>query len=259
MTEIHSTAIVDGKAQLGEKVRIGPYTTVGPNVKIGDGTVVHGHVVVDGWTEIGAEVQIFPFASVGPVPQDLKYQGEKTILRIGDGTVIRESATLHPGTAGGGSVTVVGSGCLLMVGVHIAHDCILGNNIIMANGTHLGGHVIIDDGAVIGALCGIHQFVRIGTLAMTGAGSMVGQDIAPYCTAQGDHARIVGLNLVGLRRNGMGAEQVSNIKKAYHILFRSKQLFKDRLAQIERELSGAPEIDALIKFVRGDSKRGLLH
>lgn len=258
MTEIHPTAIVHPNAQLGEKVRIGPYTTVGANVKIGDGAVIHSHVVLEGWTEIGAKVEIFPFASVGPVPQDLKYQGEKTVLRIGDGTVIRESATLHPGTAGGGSITVVGSNCLLMVGVHIAHDCILGNNIIMANGTHLGGHVTIDDGAIIGALCGIHQYVRIGALAMTAAGSMVGQDIAPYCTAQGDHAVLVGLNLIGLKRNGMTSKQISNIKKAYQILFRGKDLFKNRLAQLERELAGAPEIDRMIKFVRGDSKRGLI-
>ncbi|MDP3939259.1 MAG: acyl-ACP--UDP-N-acetylglucosamine O-acyltransferase [Deltaproteobacteria bacterium] len=259
MTEIHSTAIIHPKAQLGENVQIGPYSTVGPNVKIGDAAVIHSHVVVEGWTEIGASVQIFPFASVGPAPQDLKYQGEKTVLRIGDGTVIRESATLHPGTTGGGSITVVGSNCLIMVGVHIAHDCILGNNIIMANGTHLGGHVTIDDGAILGALCGIHQFVRIGALAMTGAGSMLAQDLAPYCMAQGDHASLVGLNLIGLRRNGMTTKQISNIKKAYHILFRSKQLFKDRLAQLERELSGASEIDRMIKFARGDSKRGLLN
>ncbi|MFQ5457092.1 MAG: acyl-ACP--UDP-N-acetylglucosamine O-acyltransferase [Myxococcota bacterium] len=258
MTDIHATAIVHGSAELGEGVRIGPYTTVGPHVKMGEGCEVRSHAALDGWTEIGAGVQIYPFASVGLPPQDLKYRGEKTILRVGEGTVIRESATLHPGTAGGGSVTVVGKNCLLMVGVHIAHDCILGNNIIMANGTHLGGHVEIADGAIIGALCGIHQYARIGTMAMTAAGAMVAQDVPPYCIVQGDHARLAGLNTVGLKRNGMCPAEISNIKKAYQILFRGKALFKDRLAQVERELSGAPEVDCLMKFVRGDSKRGLV-
>lgn len=258
MPDIHPTAIVHKDAQLGEGVRIGPYTTVGPNVKMGDRCVVVSHAAIDGWTEIGADVQIYPFASVGLPPQDLKFRGEKTLLKIGDGTIIRETATLHPGTAGGGSVTVVGSNCLLMIGVHVAHDCLLGNNIIMANGTHLGGHVQIEDSVILGALSGIHQFIRIGTMAMTAAGSMVAQDIPPYCIVHGDHAKLSGLNGVGLKRYGMTDAQISNIKKAYQILFRGKLLFKERLARVERELSGAPEVDRMMKFVRGDSTRGLV-
>jgi UDP-N-acetylglucosamine acyltransferase len=145
-----------------------------------------------------------------------------------------------------------------MIGVHVAHDCLLGNNIIMANGTHLGGHVQIEDSVILGALSGIHQFIRIGTMAMTAASSMVAQDIPPYCIVHGDHAKLSGLNSVGLKRNGMTDAQISNIKKAYQILFRGKLLFKERLAQVERELSGAPEVDRMMKFVRGDSTRGLV-
>jgi UDP-N-acetylglucosamine acyltransferase len=256
MTEIHPTAIVSPRADLGDGVRIGPYAFVGPNVSLGDHCEIRNHAVVDGWTEIGSKVEIYPFASVGLRPQDLKFEGEKTILRIGEGTIIRESATLHPGTAGGGGVTSIGNACLIMVGGHVAHDCYLGNGVIMANATHLGGHVTIEDGAILGALCGIHQFVRIGTLGMTAAGSMVAKDVPPYCTVHGDHATLLGLNTVGLKRYGLTEAQISTLKKAYHILFRTKLLFKDRLARVERELAGAPEVDRMIKFIR-DSKRGL--
>jgi UDP-N-acetylglucosamine acyltransferase len=256
MTQIHPTAVIDPAAELGEGVEIGPYVVVGPHVRIGAGSVVRSHATLSGWTEIGSRVEIYPFASVGMEPQDLKYKGEKTLLKIGDGTVIRETATLHPGTAGGGSVTVVGADCFLMVGVHVAHDCHLGQGVIMANGTHLGGHVTIEDGAIIGALCGIHQYVRIGTLGLTGAGSMVGQDVPPYCSVHGDHATLIGLNTLGLQRHGMSNAQIATLKKAYQILFRSKALFKDRLARVERELAGSPEVDRMIKFIR-DSKRGL--
>ncbi len=256
MRKIHPTAVVDPAAELAEGVEIGPYVVVGPHVRIGENSIVRGQATLAGWTEIGSRVEIYPFVSVGMEPQDLKYKGEKTLLKIGDGTVIRESVTLHPGTAGGGSVTMVGADCFLMVGVHVAHDCHLGQGVIMANGTHLGGHVTIEDGAILGALCGVHQYVRIGTLGMTAAGSMVGQDVPPYCTVHGDHARLVGLNLVGLRRSGMSSAQIATLKKAYQILFRSKTLFKDRLARVERELAGSPEVDRMIKFIR-DSKRGL--
>ncbi len=185
----------------------------------------------------------------------MKYKGEKTTLRIGDGTIIRESVTLHPGTAGGGGETTVGVNCLIMVGVHIAHDCRVGNRVIMANGTHLGGHVTIEDTAVIGAMCGVHQFVRIGTLAMSSGGSMVTQDIPPYCTVHGDRARLIGLNTIGMERNGLDAEQIQSVKRAYRILFHSKLLLKDALARVERELAGSPEVDRMLKFIR-DSERG---
>ncbi len=255
MSDIHPTAVVSPGAEIGAGVRIGPYVIVGPHARIGDGAVIRGHAVVDGWTEVGANAEIFPFASVGLPPQDMKYKGEKTILRIGDGTIIREGVTLHPGTAGGGGATTVGNNCLIMVGVHIAHDCHIGHRVIMANGTHLGGHVTIGDGAIIGALCGIHQFTRVGALAMPAGGSMLVRDLPPYCTAKGDRARLVGLNLIGMRRAGIPEERIALVKKAYRILFRSKLLLKDALARVERELAGSPEVDRMVKFIR-DSERG---
>ena len=256
MTDIHPTAIVSPGAELGAGVRIGPYATIGPHVRIGEGTEIHGHVVVDGWTEIGRNARIFPFASVGLPPQDLKYKGEKSTLTIGDGTVIRETATLHPGTAGGGGTTTVGSNTLIMVGVHIAHDCHIGSRVIMANATHLGGHVTIEDAAVIGALSAIHQFSKVGTIAMIGGGSMVTRDVAPYCTVTGDRARLVGLNRIGMERNGFDEARIDVVKKAFRLLFRSKLLLKDALARVERELAGSPEVDRMVKFIR-DSERGI--
>jgi UDP-N-acetylglucosamine acyltransferase len=256
LSDIHPTAIVSPGARIGEGVRVGPYATIGPNVRVGEGTVIHGHAVLDGWTEIGRNAQIFSFAAVGLIPQDLKYKGEKTTLKVGDATVIREHATLHPGTGVGGGITVVGSGCLIMIGVHIAHDCIIGDRVIIANGTQLGGHVVIDDGAILGALCGIHQFLRIGALAMTAAGSMVSRSVPPYCTVQGDRARLVGLNKVGMRRAGLTEEQIERVKKAYHILFNSKLRLTEALARVERELAGSPEVDRMLKFIR-DAEGGI--
>lgn len=256
MTEIHPTAIVSAGAELGADVRVGPFATIGPHVRIGDGAVIHGHAVVDGWTEIGRSVRIFPFASVGLQPQDLKYKGEKSTLAIGDGTIIRETATLHSGTAGGGGATTVGSNTLIMVGVHVAHDCHVGNRVIMANGTHLGGHVTIEDAAVIGALSAVHQFSKVGTIAMIGGGSMVTRDVAPYCTVTGDRARLVGLNRIGMERNGFDEARIDVVKRAFRLLFRSKLLLRDALARIERELAGSPEVDRMVKFIR-DSERGI--
>ena len=256
MTDIHPTAIVSPGAELGAGVRVGPYAIVGPHVRVGEGTEIQGHAVVDGWTEIGRNARIFPFASVGLAPQDLKYKGEKSTLTVGDGTTIRETATLHPGTAGGGGTTTVGSNTLIMVGVHIAHDCHVGSRVIMANGTHLGGHVTIEDGAVIGALSAIHQFSKVGTIAMIGGGSMVTRDVVPYCTVTGDRARLVGLNRIGLERNGFDEARIDVVKKAFRLLFRSKLLLKDALARVERELAGSPEVDRMVKFIR-DSERGI--
>jgi UDP-N-acetylglucosamine acyltransferase len=256
VTDIHPTAIVSPGAELGAGVRVGPYAMVGPHVRVGEGTEIMGHAVVDGWTEIGRGARIFPFASVGLPPQDLKYKGEKSTLTIGDGTTIRETATLHPGTAGGGGSTTVGSNTLIMVGVHIAHDCHIGNRVIVANATHLGGHVTIEDAAVIGALSAVHQFGRIGTMAMSAAGSMVGQDVPPYCTVHGDRATLVGLNKIGMARNGLDEARIEAVKQAYRILFHSKLLLKDALARVERELAGSPEVDRMVKFIR-DSERGI--
>ncbi|MFQ5918067.1 MAG: acyl-ACP--UDP-N-acetylglucosamine O-acyltransferase, partial [Candidatus Binatia bacterium] len=195
MSKIHATALVDPGAELDLDVEVGPYSIIGPKVKIGKGTRIKSHVVIEGNTTIGEGNLIFQFATIGSIPQDLKYKGEDSQLIIGSYNVIREYASLNPGTTGGGMVTRVGDRNLLMMYCHIAHDCTIGNHSVIANGATLGGHVIIEDYVIAGGLVGIHQFVKVGTASIIGAGSMVSKDIPPYCNATGDRVRLRGLNL----------------------------------------------------------------
>ena len=253
---VHATAIVDPGAALGEGVRIGPYAVVGPHVRLGAGTVVGSHAVLDGHTTLGAGNQIFPFTSVGTAPQDRKFHGEATELVLGDGNVIREFATLQPGTAAGGGITRVGSGCLLMNYSHVAHDCIVGDGVTVANGAQLGGHVTLQDHVVVGALVGIHQFVKIGEAAILGAGSMVSLDVAPFCNATGDRATLHGLNLVGLKRRGIDAEVVRVLRQLYRVFFQSGLKTADALSAARRDLPPLPEVERFLRFVE-QADRGL--
>jgi UDP-N-acetylglucosamine acyltransferase len=237
--QIHPSALVDPKAELDSGVVVGPFCIVGPHVKLGRNTVLQSHAVIQGHTTFGESNEIFPFASVGNVPQDLKYKGEPTTLLIGSRNKIRENATLQPGTVQGGGQTVVGDGNLFMAYTHVAHDCMIGNENILANGVQLSGHVTIGNRAVLGGLCGVHQFCRIGNYAMAAAGSMVAQDLPHFCMAQGDRAYLRGLNIVGLRRGGVVASAVAAVKAAYKLIF----------------LSGAPTVDAAIEMCR---EQGLL-
>lgn len=205
MVEIHPTAVIDSAAKIGKNVKIGPYCCIGANVEIGDGVELKAHVVIDGQTSIGADSKFFPFASIGLPPQDLKYSGEKSTLTIGERNIIREYVTMNPGTEGGGLETRVGDDNLFMVGAHVAHDCIVGNNVIMANNATLAGHVMVDDYAIIGGLAAVHQFCRIGRHAMIGGMSGVENDIIPYASVLGGRAWLSGLNLVGLKRRGVSA------------------------------------------------------
>jgi len=200
MSRIHTTALVDPRAELDLDVEVGPYSIIGPKVKIGKGTRIKSHVVVEGNTTIGEGNHIFQFSTIGSVPQDLKYKGEESQLIIGSYNVIREFASLNPGTSGGGMLTRIGDRNLMMMYCHIAHDCIIGSHSVIANGATLGGHVIIEDYVIAGGLVGVHQFVRVGTGSILGAGSMVSKDITPYCNATGDRVKLRGLNLEGLRR-----------------------------------------------------------
>jgi UDP-N-acetylglucosamine acyltransferase len=218
---IHPTAIVHSGAEIASDVVIGPYCTVGANVKIGRGTKLVSHVVLDGHTTIGEENEIFPFASVGAVPQDLKYKGEPTLLLIGDRNKIRECATLQPGTVQGGGKTVVGNNNLFMAYTHVAHDCIIGNDNIFANSVQLSGHVEIHNGVVVGGISGIHQFCRIGDMAMIAAGSIVVQDVPNFCVAQGDRATLRGMNVIGMRRRGLTASDLAVLKSLYKQFFLS--------------------------------------
>lgn len=256
MTTIHETAVVDSAAELDEDVEVGPYSVIGPEVSIGRGTSIRSHVVIDGNTAIGKENVIFQFATVGSVPQDLKYRGEHSRLVIGDRNTIREYASLNPGTAGGGMVTRVGDGNLLMMQCHIAHDCIVGDCNIIANGATLGGHVVIEDSVIVGGLVGIHQFVAIGNGAIIGAGSMVSQDVPPYCNATGDRVKLRGLNTEGLRRRGFDKAQIEALRAAYRILFRSKLKLKDALVRVREEVPQTPEVIHMVNFIE-KSRRGI--
>jgi UDP-N-acetylglucosamine acyltransferase len=256
MAQVHPTAVVHPEARLHETVEVGPYAVIGEKVTIGAGTTVGPHAVIVGRTTIGARNRIFQFASLGAEPQDLKYAGEDTELLLGDGNTVREFATLHIGTAGGGGVTRIGNGNLFMAYSHVAHDCVVGTGCILANSAALAGHVQVADHVILGGLSAVHQFTRVGKHAFISGGAMVTMDVPPYCTAQGDRAELAGLNVVGLQRHGFSEEQIGRIKEAYKVLFRSKLVLAEAVAKLKAELGGQPEIDHLIEFV-SSSKRGL--
>lgn len=259
---IHPTAIVDRSASLGEGTTVGPYSIIGPNVVLGRSNRVGPHVVIEGRTFIGDDNTFYQFASVGAAPQDLKYRGEPSELRIGNRNIIRENVTLQPGTAGGGMLTSIADQNLFMANTHVGHDSHVGSRCVIANGAALAGHVTVHDGVIIGGLSGIHQFVKLGSVAMIGAGAMVAQDIPPYCMAQGDRASIQGLNRVGLERNGGSREDLSVLREVYRLIFTpsgteaKSKVFKDRVAQA-RELVGSNERGlAFVSFIES-SQRGI--
>lgn len=253
---IHPTAVVAPGAEIDGSVEIGPYAVIGPRVRIGAGTTVGPHAVIEGNTTIGRDNRIFQFAALGAIPQDLKFAGEETRLEIGDENQIREFVTMHVGTAGGGGLTRVGNKCLFMANSHVAHDVQVGDGCILANSVALAGHVALEDFVIVGGLAGVHQFVRVGRHAFVAAGSVVTMDVPPYCTVQGDRAKLTGLNSVGLSRHGFSAEQISRVKSAYRTLFRSKLGLREALAQVKAEHGGHPEIDRLVRFIEG-SERGV--
>ena len=228
---IHSTAIIAPGAELDSSVTVGPYTVIGEHVKIGARTTVGPHTVIEGYTEIGSDNQIFQFASIGAIPQDLKFAGEGSYLRIGDRNKIREFVTIHLGTEDGGGITTVGNDNLFMAYAHIAHDCIVKDHVILANAATLAGHVEVDDYAILVGLSAVHQFARIGCHVMASGGSMIGQDIVPYAIVQGDRAKVVGLNLTGLKRRGFSSEALANIKKMYKLVFRSNLKLEEAVAK----------------------------
>lgn len=253
---IHPSAIIHPSADIGENVSIGPFSIIGEDVRIGTGTVIDSHVVVDRWTDIGCDNHIFQFASIGAEPQDLKYQGEKTILKIGDRNRIREFVTLNRGTPGGGGLTQIGNDNLFMSYSHVAHDCRVGEQVILANGATLAGHVEVEDYAILGGLSAVHQFCRIGCHTMTSGGAMITQDILPFTVAQGDRAKMMGLNLVGLKRRGFPPATIRGIKQAYRLLLRSGLRMEEALRQIEEDLEMTPELQHFVEFVR-NSQRGI--
>ena len=253
---IHPTAIVHPDAQLGEGVEIGPYSVIGEHVRLGARTKVGAHCVFEGRTTVGSDCEFFTGAVIGSIPQDLKYEGEKTELLIGDRNRIREYVTMNPGTKGGGGKTVLGSDCLLMAYSHIAHDCRIGNRVIIANSSGLAGHIVVEDGAVIGGLVGIHQFVRIGTLAIVGGCSRVSQDVPPYSTCVGYPAKIFGLNNEGLKRAEFSTTSKDQLHKAFRLLFQSGLSMSHAVEQVQQEVERGPEVAHLLEFIQ-QSKRGV--
>lgn len=256
---IHSTAIIHKGAQIAEEVEIGPYAIIGANVKIGKGTVIGSNTVIDGWTTIGENNRISQLVSLGAPPQDLKYKGEEVTLEIGDGNIIREFVTMHLGSPSGGGKTIVGSRNMFMNYVHIAHDCRVGNNVIMANSATLAGHVLVENNVIFGGLCAVHQFTRIGEFAMIGGGTMIGQDILPYTIATSEEkraARLRGLNLIGLKRNGFSEELIRDIKTMYKTVVLSGLKLPDAIVRIQNLVKQSPQRDHFLEFIDG-SKRGI--
>jgi len=255
---IHSTAIVHPGASIADGVEIGPYAVIGEHVRIGKGTKVGPHTVIDGWTEIGEENTIFHMASIGAVPQDLKYRGEETWLKIGNGNTIREFASLHLGTVTGDGETTVGDGNLFMAYSHVAHDCHVGSGVVLANAATLAGHVTIEDHAILGGLCAVLQFTRIGTHVMVGGATSVTMDVPPYTIVTGDRreSRLRGLNLVGLKRRGFPEATISGLKKAYKILSLSGLKLSDAIERIKSEVPQSTEVDHFVSFIES-SKRGV--
>ena len=257
MTNIHPSAIVDPLATLADTVRVGPFCSIGPNVVLDADVHLHSHVVINGRTKIGEGSEIFPFASIGMAPQDLKYRGEESFLEIGKRNKIREYVTMNPGTEGGGLLTRVGDDCLFMVGAHVAHDCMVGNNVILANNATLAGHVTVGDFAIIGGLSAVHQFVRIGPHAMIGGMSGVENDVIPYGSVMGDRASLCGLNVVGLKRRGFDKVTIHRMRSAYRMLFADEGTIKERVADVA-EIFGTDEaVKQIVDFVQAQSSRGL--
>jgi UDP-N-acetylglucosamine acyltransferase len=252
---IHPTAVVHQGAQIGNDCEIGPLCVIGEHVTLGDRCQLHSHVVIDGHTTLGTENEIFPFASIGLKTQDLKWKGGITQTSIGDRNVFRENVTVNSAT-GDGEFTTIGSDNKLLAYAHVAHNVTLGNHIIISNVGTLAGHVIIDDHAIVAGLGGVHQFCRLGKHSMVGGCSKVVQDVAPYMIVDGNPARTRTVNKVGLERHGYKADQLSEIRKAYKILFRSGLTTTSALEKIKAELSSSPEIQHLIQFVQL-SERGL--
>ncbi|WP_081563010.1 acyl-ACP--UDP-N-acetylglucosamine O-acyltransferase [Parasaccharibacter apium] len=260
-TEIHPTALVDPRASLGQGVRIGPWCMVGADVRLGDHVRLHASVMVDGHTVLEDGVEVYPFSTVGYPPQDLKYAGEPTRCHIGAGTVVRENVTIHRGTAQGTGETRIGRGCLLMANAHIAHDCVLGDGVIIVNNVVMGGHVLIGDNARIMGSAALHQFVRIGPGAVVGGLCGVEMDVIPYGSVLGNRARLVGLNWIGLKRSGVEASEIQQMRLAFRELYprsgRGGPLLGERMDQVRQRYGHIERVREMLRFMEAPSRRGL--
>lgn len=252
---IHSTALVDPDAELGEGTEVGPFTVIAGTVKIGDRCQIGARVTIEGHTTLGADNEVFAGAVIGSRTQDKKFDGGTSFLKIGSRNVFREYITINPGTKEG-TQTVIGDGNLLMAYAHVAHDCVIGNKTILANNATLAGHVTVQDQAIIGGLSAVHQFVRIGRLALVGGCSKVVQDVPSFVIADGHPSRAYGINVVGLDRAGFSKEDKADLKKAFKIIFRSQLSLKNAVQKLEEEMTLTPTLKILVDFLR-TSERGI--
>lgn len=257
--KIHPSAVVHPEARLAPGVVVGPFCVVGGDVTLGPGTVLESHVHIGARTEIGADNRFSPFVAVGGAPQDVGYKGEPTRIRIGDRNVFRESMTVHRATVKQDLITIIGDDNYFMAYSHVAHDCVVGNRTIFLHGATLGGHCVIGDSALVGAMSGVHQFCRVGRFSFMGGGSMITQDVLPFCRVAGQRpTRMIGLNLVGLRRNGFSRERLAAIKDLFRILFYQGLNTAQALARIEAEVPPSDDREEVTGFIRGAAKRGFI-
>ena len=258
MINKHHTSIISEKAVLGSNVTIGPYCIINENVKIGNNVNLKAHIYIDGNTTIDDNCTFFPYCSIGTSPQDLKYKGEKSKLKIGKNNIFREYVTVNTGTEGGGLETVIGDNCLFMINAHVAHDCKIGNNVIMVNNASIAGHVILEDYAIMGALSGAHQFCRIGKHSMIGGLSGVDSDVIPYGTVTGNRAYLSGLNIIGLKRRGFSKGIIQDLRKAYGLLFSSQEgTFSDRVKEVSEEFLDNEPIQEIVQFLKSEKSRSI--
>ncbi|MEM9014322.1 MAG: acyl-ACP--UDP-N-acetylglucosamine O-acyltransferase [Pseudomonadota bacterium] len=255
---IHPTAIVENGAQLGDDVDIGPYCIVGANVSIGDGSRLHSHVTIAGRTSIGPGAIIHPFVSLGGPPQHLGYKGEDTALQIGANVIIREHTTMNIGTADGGGVTRIGDNGMFMTGAHVAHDCVVADNVIFANNATLGGHVRIAENVFIGGMAAIHQHCRIGANAFVGGCAAVSGDVIPFGSAFGNHARLMGLNIIGLKRRGLSRKAIHELRAGYRMLFEGEGAFRERLPAVRDAFGENVDVAAILDFIEEDGARSIM-
>ncbi|MDO1559958.1 acyl-ACP--UDP-N-acetylglucosamine O-acyltransferase [Brevundimonas sp. 2R-24] len=254
---IHPTALVDPGAEIGDGAVVGPWCRVEAGARLAAGVELASSVVVHSHTDIGEGTVVHPFAVLGGAPQHGGYKGEPTRLVIGARNIIREHATLHRGTVQGGGLTRVGEGCLFMVGAHIAHDCMVGDGVTFANNAVIGGHVQVGDGAFLGGQSAVHQWCRVGKGAILGGGAVATRDVIPFGSAWGNHARLEGLNMVGLKRRGFDKARIRRMLKLFDALFHGEGLFEDRLARAEAEYADLDEAREIITFIRDGGSRPL--